>query len=144
MRTLENPDERLPREAPVRPLVVLAVDNDETRATYAYALTATGFDVTTANDDATWQAHGPETRPDIIVADVSPGSRHGWMLVQKLKRDLPTSEIPIVAVVADADSMTRERAQREHCAAVCVKTCPAEVFASGLRAVLERASRSTG
>jgi DNA-binding NarL/FixJ family response regulator len=144
MLDLNDPGERFRRDTPLRPLVVLAVDDQEARATYAYALYATGFDVTTTADGATWQADAPETRPDIIVVDVSPESRHGWPLVQQLTRYRPTAAIPIVAVVETTDIATRERAQRERCAAICLKSCSADAFASGLRAVLKTRSRPTG
>jgi DNA-binding NarL/FixJ family response regulator len=47
-------------------------------------------------------------------------------------------DVPIVAVAAEVGAATRDRARREGCAAVCLNTCPPDVLASGLRAVLER------
>jgi CheY-like chemotaxis protein len=130
----------LRRPHPVRPLVVLAVDNEETRAAYAYGLAATGFDVTTAAEATTRHPFVPGARPSIIVADVSDQQRGGWTPVQQFRRDPRTCDVPIVAVAAEVGATTRERARREGCAAVCLSTCPPDVLASGLRAVLERAS----
>ena len=127
---------------PDRPLVVLAVDDEETRAAYAYGLAATGFDVTTAGDTATWPSR-VAGRPSIIVAGVSEEGRDGWMPVQRFKRDPGTCDVPIVAVAAEVGAATRERARREGCAAVCLNTCPPDVLASGLRAVLDHTTHST-
>jgi hypothetical protein len=59
-------------------------------------------------------------------------------LVQKLKRERRTSDIPVIAVAAGAGAVTCERARHEGCAAVCLKSCPANLLASGIRAVLSR------
>ena len=128
----------LRRPSPVRPLVVLAVDNEKTRAAYAYSLSATGFDVTTAGEAAVSQWRASQHRPSIIVADVSGARGDAWVPVQRFKRDPHTCDVPIVAVAAEVSAATRDRARREGCAAVCLSTCPADVLASGLWAVLER------
>jgi len=132
----------LRRSLPDRPLVVLAVDDEETRAAYAYGLAATGFDVTTAGDTTTWRLRAAG-RPSIIVAGVSEEGRDGWMPVQRFKRDPGTRDVPIVAVAAQVGAATRDRARREGCAAVCLNTCTPDVLASGLRAVLDHTTPST-
>jgi two-component system chemotaxis response regulator CheY len=119
-----------------RPIVVLAIDDDQIRAMCALAVTLAGFDVIAAERAATVHTDRWAPRPDIVVADVSSDSRHGWAFVRALKRDDRTSDIPVVAMAADLGAATRERARREGCAAVCPKTCPADVLASGIRAVL--------
>jgi CheY-like chemotaxis protein len=120
-----------------RPIVVLAIDDEQVRAVCALAVTVAGFDVMAADRAMTPHSDRRVPRPDIVVADVSPGSRHGWTFVRALKRDARTSDIPVVAMAADLGATTRERARREGCVAVCPKTCPAEVVASGIRAVLK-------
>jgi DNA-binding response OmpR family regulator len=128
----------LRRPSPIRPLVVLAVDDDEMRAAYAYGLAAAGFDVTTADEDAgrPWRASGDG--PSIIVAGLSDQQHGGWMRVQQFRHDPRMRGVPIVAVADEVGAATRDRARREGCAAVCLNTCPPAVLASGLRAVLER------
>ena len=118
---------------------MLAVDDDEARAAYTYALAANGFDVTIPSGAAV--THGHIEHPSVIVVDVSVEGGNGWLRVRTLKREARTDEVPIVAVVADAGTGTQERARREGCAAVCLTTCPPAVLASGLRAVLERDGR---
>src|SRR4249920_2241290 len=110
------------RQQPVRPLVVLAVDNEETCAAYAYGLSATGFDVTTAGDATAWHSRASGVRLSIIVADVSGQQRDGWIPVQRFRRDPRMCDVPIVAVAAEVGAATRDRARREGCAAVCLNT----------------------
>ncbi|PYR34322.1 MAG: hypothetical protein DMF90_17535 [Acidobacteria bacterium] len=128
------------RQSSVRPLALLAVDSEEVRAEYTYALSATGFDVD-AYDAAPHRSNPPNARPSIIVVDVS-AERGGWLLVQRLKRDPGTRNIPVVALVAVVGVETLEHARREGCVAVCLATCPPPALAAGLRGVLERAGRT--
>jgi CheY-like chemotaxis protein len=116
---------------------VLALDNDDARAEYTYALAANGFDVTIPNGAA-----APHEHPSVIVVEVSVEGGDGWLRVRTFKREARTREVPIVAVVPDAGAVTQERARQEGCAALCLTTCPPAVLASGLRAVLERDGRS--
>ena len=128
----------LPPRPATRPLVLVVEDDEDTRAMYAYALPAMGFDVTVADDAAKAHARAAATRPDIIVADVESGGRDGWTLLRALRRDPQTHDIPVVAVTEDPAPSVRERAAREGCAALCLKSCPPDRLAIGLRLVLER------
>ena len=120
-------------------MIVLAIDDDEVRATYALAILAVGFEVTTADQAIDVQQSRPALRADIIVVDVSPASRHGWPFVQRLKRHRRTFDIPVIAVAANVGAATCERATQEGCVAVCVLGCAADVMTAGIRAVLDRA-----
>jgi DNA-binding response OmpR family regulator len=124
----------------IRPVVLLAVDDDEARAAYTYALAANGFDVMIPNGAGAPHEHSEH--PSVIVVDVSVEGGDGWLRVRTFKREARTREVPIVAVVPDAGAVTQERGRREGCAALCLTTCPPAVLASGLRAVLERDGRS--
>jgi CheY-like chemotaxis protein len=124
----------------IRPVVMLAVDDEDARAAYTYALAANGFDVMIPNGAAAPHEH--IEHPSVIVVGVSIEGGDDWLRVRTFKREARTREVPIVAVVADAAAGTRERARREGCAALCLTTCPPAVLASGLRAVLERDGRS--
>jgi DNA-binding response OmpR family regulator len=124
----------------IRPIVLLAVDNEDARAACTYALAANGFDVMISSGAA--EPHQDTEHPSVIVVDVSVERGDGWLRVRTLRREAQTSEVPIVAVVADAGAATQDRARREGCSALCLITCPPAVLASGLRAVLERDGRS--
>jgi CheY-like chemotaxis protein len=152
MLILRAPGDFVRRKPSLRPLIALAVDDDETRVGYAYALIATGFAATKIDQpapDGDTRGNGmrggdghSDATPDVIVVATSADSVHGWAFVDRLKHDLRTRDIPLVALVDDLSASTCDRARLEHCAAVCVKTCPADVFASGVRAVLDREAAS--
>jgi CheY-like chemotaxis protein len=118
---------------------VLVVNHDEvTRAMYAYALSGMGFDVLVADDTARAYTSASAARPDFIVADVATTGRAGWTLLHNLTHDPRTQDIPVVAITSDTAPSVRRRAVHEGCAALCLKSCPPERLAFGLRAVLER------
>jgi len=126
----------------VRPLVVLAIEDEAVRAACAYALAAAEFDVTTIDAPTAWPGDASRV---VVVADVSAESESGWRLVAELKRRDAACGIPIVVLAADTGPKTRARARRERCAAIVAKTCPPNLLASGIRAVLARnAARETG
>ncbi len=67
---------------------MLAVDDDEARAAYTYALAANGFDVTIPSGAAV--THGHIEHPSVIVVDVSVEGGDGWLRVRTLKREALT------------------------------------------------------
>jgi len=129
-------DRRRPRRQPGRPLVLIVDGHDDTRELYVIALASFGFEAVAIDDGAlaferAWQAH-----PDLIVTEISLPQLDGWSLVEDLKRDSRTRDIPIVVLTGHNESRVRERAERDGCAAVLVKPCLPETLADTLREVL--------
>jgi DNA-binding NarL/FixJ family response regulator len=122
-----------------RPLVLLALHNKATRAMYAYGLSANGFDVMMTGGASTTPTRGSAPQPDVIVVDLPTGGDAGFARI--LGRDVDTDDVPIVALIPNLGTASCDRARQAGCAAVCLTTCTADVLASGLRAVLERAAR---
>lgn len=123
------------RPTSIRPLILLAIDDDELRARFAYELTASGFDVTMTDVAAHHMFTAP--RPDVIVAALDTQSGNGG-----LSANLPDSgsarSVPVVALVPDVSAVTRDVARHQRCVAVCLTTCTGPALAMGLRAVIER------
>jgi len=122
-----------------RPLVLLALHNDATRAVYAYGLSANGFDVMMTGGASTAPTREAAPQPDVIVVDLPTGGDAG--LARVLGRDVDTDDVPIVALIPNLGTASCDRARQAGCAAVCLTTCTADVLASGLREVLGRAAR---
>lgn len=126
-----------------RPLVLLVLDDEDTRAELTFALSAAGFDVVAASDPASPHWSVVDARPDLIVLDVSAERADGWLRVSRFRRDPEMHGAPLVAVVAELSAGIRARAQQEGCAALSLTTCPPDVFASGLHAVLRQIARAS-
>jgi CheY-like chemotaxis protein len=82
--------------------------------------------------------HAWESHPDIVVTDLTLRGGYGWHLIQDLKPEARTRDIPVVLLTGYAAPSLRERAEREGCAAFFVKPCLPEELAAELRHVLDR------
>ena len=129
-------DRRRPRNPPTQPLVLIVEGHEDTRALYALALSAMGFNVVAEPDGAAafrraWQLH-----PDIIVTDLALPNYDGWQFLQDVKNDARTRDIPVVAVSGYVQRSVRDRAERDGFAAFFPKPCLPDALAEGLRHVL--------
>lgn len=119
-----------PSGSAVRPVVLLALQDDGVRARFAYQLTALGYDVVTH-----LTADLRDTcRPDVIVAELTAAQSDGAASIGLTSERLRA--IPVIAVVDDASDTTRNIARRHGCAAVCLATCSSAALAAGIHAVL--------
>ncbi len=115
-----------------RPIVLLALHDDDVRARFAYQLTALGFDVLThvtadLNDTC---------RPDVIVAELTAAQSGGARSTGIASCDERLRAVPVVAVADDVSDATRTIARRHGCAAICLASCSATALAAGIHAVL--------
>ena len=131
MPNAESIDPR-PRSAALKPIVLLALHDEDVRARFAYQLAALGFDVVT-------QVTGdPRStcRPDVIVAELTAPPSGGTPSTGIASGDERLRAIPVVAVADDVSDLTRTVARRRGCAAVCLANCSAAALAAGIHAVL--------
>jgi DNA-binding response OmpR family regulator len=142
MRAAQNLNGTNRRKFRSRPLIGLALGDTPIRAAYSYALTANGFDVRVIDDPAAAPIDASPKYPDVLLVDVSADSGYGWTFVQSFKSDCRAADIPVIAIVANADEPTRAHARRQRCAAVCARSCPPALLSSGIRAVLDFAAAS--
>jgi len=129
---------RRPRKVPSRPLVLIVDDHDDTRELYIESLVAFGFEAIGAADCQQACRRAWESHPDIVVTDLSLPGGDGWQLIQDLRRQARTRDIPVVLLTAYVVPSFRERAQQEGCAAFFVKPCLPHELAAELRHVLDR------
>jgi CheY-like chemotaxis protein len=130
-----------PRRSDIRPLVLIVDGHDDTRALYALALSGMGFDVVPARDGEDAYHRAWASHPDIIVTELilSPGSYgDGWELLGRLKADSRTRDIPVAVLTGQIALSSRERADRQGCAAFILKPCLPDELATELRHVLSR------
>jgi CheY-like chemotaxis protein len=117
--------------------VLIVEGHEDTRALYALALSANGFDVVPVQDGTEAYRHAWEIHPDIIVTDLPMPNCDGWQFLQDLKQNARTRDIPVVAVSGYVQRSIRERAERDGFAAFFPKPCLPDELAAGLQQVLE-------
>jgi two-component system, cell cycle response regulator DivK len=121
---------------PSEPLVLVVDDDDDTRELYIETLAMLGFDTLDAADCEQARQQAYDSYPDVVVTDLTLRGDDGWQLIQDLKSDARTRDIPIVLLTGDAQSTSRDRAARAGCAAYIVKPCLPDDLAAQLRHVL--------
>jgi CheY-like chemotaxis protein len=114
------------------------------RELYVQSLAALGFEAISAGDCTEAGRRAWESHPDIIVTDLTLRGGDGWQLIQDLRREARTRDIPVVLHTGHAMPSLRERAEREGCAAFIVKPCVPDALATELRRVLDRSSNDEG
>ena len=93
-------------------LTILVVDDDEANLTLARALLeADGFDVVTAIDAMSTFDVLKDVDPALILMDIQLPGMDGWELTRRLKRNIATSHIPVIAVTAYGTHGDAERAR---------------------------------
>jgi len=129
-------DRRHNRQGRARPLVLLIEAHEDTRALYALALSASGFDVDMLDDGGEPYRRACDVHPDIIVTDLPMPNFDGWQFLLDLKQDPATCNIPVVAVSGYIQRSMRERAERHGFAGFFTKPCLPGELVAGLRLVL--------
>jgi two-component system CheB/CheR fusion protein len=92
-------------------MTVLAVDDDaDSLKLVSVALSQCGATVLAATSVAAAMAHLEQSAPDVIISDVAMPSQDGIDLVRKVRSlDVPTSDVPIVALTAFTSDDDRRR-----------------------------------
>lgn len=100
------------RDSDEKTLTILVVDDDETNLTLAREmLEADGFAVVTAIDAMSTFDVLKDVDPALILMDIQLPGMDGWELTRRLKRNIATSHIPVIAVTAYGNQGDAERAR---------------------------------
>jgi CheY-like chemotaxis protein len=126
----------------VRPVVLLVDDIDDQRELYAQELRQLGFKVLQAGGGVEAIATAVDARPDIIIMDLAMPGLDGFGATRVLKRMAMTRRIPIVALTAHGEHLTREWARAAGCDAYLTKpVLPQDLSAEIRRMVTGRRPR---
>jgi CheY-like chemotaxis protein len=95
--------------------LLLVEDNEMNRDMLSRRLIRRGFDVLLAEDGEQGLASAAAHQPDLIIMDMSLPVLDGWETTRRLKEQLQTRTIPVLALTAHAMSGERERALAAGC-----------------------------
>lgn len=121
-----------------RPLVLIVEDQPDLRQLYAEHLTMSGFDVIEAGNGADAIHSTSAQQPDVVLMDLSLPIVDGWEATRRLKADVRTAHIPIVALTAHDGSGELQRATSAGCDWFVPKPCPPAALITEVRRVLSR------
>ena len=119
-----------------QPPSVLFVDpHPDNREMYAEFFRHSGFVTMTADNAADALAHAPEV--DVIVTGILlNGGTDGVELVQRLRRDERTKQIPVIVLTACVWKPERERAEAARCDVFLPKPCLPDHLLAEVRQLL--------
>ena len=117
---------------------VLLFDPDtDTAEMYGVGLELAGFRARVTSSDAEARSVLRQERPAAVIADVGAGAAEAWELIQLLRRDRSTRDIPIVVLAGRTDPWIGRRAAALGCAALLVKPCLPDALAAAVRESLQ-------
>jgi two-component system, cell cycle response regulator DivK len=122
----------------LKPLILLVEDQSELRQMYVQQLALSGFDVIEAGNGADALTRTADHSPDVVLMDLSLPVLDGWEATRRLKNDVRTAHIPVVALTAHDESGELQRATNAGCDWFVPKPCPPDALVTEIRRVLAR------
>jgi two-component system cell cycle response regulator DivK len=95
--------------------ILLVEDNEMNRDMLSRRLERKGYQVSIALDGAEGVRQARETKPDLILMDMSLPVVDGWEATRQLKADHATRGIPVIALTAHAMATDEQKAREAGC-----------------------------
>jgi two-component system, cell cycle response regulator DivK len=95
--------------------ILLVEDNPLNRDMLSRRLLRSGFSVVMAEDGRQGIVSAHAEGPDVILMDMSLPEIDGWEATRRLKSDISTRRIPVIALTAHAMSSDRQRCMEAGC-----------------------------
>src|ERR1700750_869669 len=97
------------------PKILLVEDNEMNRDMLSRRLQRKGYQVVLALDGQSGVELAQTETPDLVLMDMSLPVLDGWEGTRRLKADVSTRHIPVIALTAHAMSSDREKALESGC-----------------------------
>ena len=95
--------------------ILLVEDNDMNRDMLSRRLVKRGYEVAVALDGQEGVDQARQTKPDLVLMDMSLPVKDGWVATAELKADPVTRPIPVIGLSAHAMAGDRDRAMESGC-----------------------------
>jgi CheY-like chemotaxis protein len=105
------------------PLILVVDDYQDAREMYAEYLQFSGFRVAEARNGNEAVEQALTLKPSLILMDLSLPGMDGWEATRRLKADVATKHIPIVALTGHALAGASEGAKKAGCDSFVTKPC---------------------
>jgi CheY-like chemotaxis protein len=129
------------KSEPMRPLVILAVeDNEANRMLIQAVLVGLGYVVLLAGSATEALASIAHERPDLILMDIQLPGQDGLALTRRLKADPNVAQIPVVAITAHAMASDRQLCLDAGCVGYIAKPFNTRTLGAEIQAYLQPAS----
>jgi CheY-like chemotaxis protein len=123
---------------PIRPLVILAVeDNEANRMLIQAVLEGLGYVVSLASSATEALASIAHQRPDLILMDIQLPGQDGLALTRLLKADPDVASVPVVAITAHAMASDRQLCLEAGCIGYIAKPFNTRTLGAEIQDFLE-------
>ena len=95
--------------------ILYVEDNEDNVYMLSRRLKRKGFEIIIAGDGLTGIQMAKSEKPDVILMDLSLPKMDGWTATKKIKTDVATKDIPIIALSAHAMAEHKTRALESGC-----------------------------
>ncbi|HTK28311.1 MAG TPA: response regulator [Vicinamibacterales bacterium] len=123
------------------PLVLIVEDDAETRRFYIATFASDGFRTDQAHNGFQAFEKALTKNPDLILTDIAVPGIDGIELCRRLRADLRTRDIPVLAITGYGDRHYPDRAIGAGADHVLSKPCPAGVLVEEARRLIRAAQR---
>ncbi len=131
------PSQPSPVNGGKRPAVILVVDDfEDNREMYAEFLRFAGYRVEEATNGHEALQKAFQFLPDLIVMDLSLPGMDGWEATRRIKADVRTKHIPVIAVTGHALAGHSKGALDAGCDAFVTKPCLPEDLLAQIQRML--------
>jgi CheY-like chemotaxis protein len=118
------------------PRVLVVEDDPETRQFYSTALADDGFSIEQAHNGHQALDKALESPPDLIVTDIAVPGLDGIELCRRLRADVRTRQVPVLAITGYGDRHYPDRARLAGADHVLTKPCDVQVLIGEARRLL--------
>lgn len=118
--------------------VLVVEDYEDAREMYQEFLEFEGFEVVVAADGLEALERAKQSRPDVILMDMSLPLLNGWEATRRLKENDTTADIPVMALTGHAFAGHAEKAKQVGCDAYVTKPALPEEVANRIRSMLQK------
>ena len=115
---------------------ILVVEDIELNRDLLVQILEDDFEVITAEDGAAGIARAAESRPDVILMDLSLPGIDGWEATRRLKADAALKSIPVIALTAHAMQGDEEKARAAGCDDYVTKPVDEDLLLEKIRGLL--------
>jgi two-component system cell cycle response regulator DivK len=124
------------------PLVLIVEDDPETRRFYVEALARQGFRIADAHNGLQALEKALATPPDLVIADIAVPGIDGIELCRRLRADVRTAAVPVLAITGYGDRHYRDRAINAGADRVLTKPCTPETLVNEARELVAMRARA--
>lgn len=103
------------------PLVLIADDSEDVLEAHGEILRDAGYRVVVAHDGHEAVAQAVERRPDVILMDLQMPGLDGWEATRRIRADLRTHRIPVIALTSHALRRYADRSFEAGCSSFLEK-----------------------